>query len=121
LVATLAADGVGFGDIGAKGVERVVGDETAPDEGPKRVNGFAGIAAAGSLMERVEEAGSGGFEDGEELFFALGERLGDGAALGQERKTVGEEESYAAVALAHWLDAGPGDLAGGEESVQAGG
>ena len=59
-------------DVGAQSVQRVVGDEAAPDQAPERIDGFAGIAAANGLMQRIEEAGAGGFEDGEKLFFLLG-------------------------------------------------
>ena len=66
-------------DVGAEGVERIVGDEAAPDEAPEGVDGLAGIAASDGLVERIEEAGAGGFENGEKLFFALGERVCKGA------------------------------------------
>ena len=115
------AGGVRAGDVGAQGVERVVGDEAAPDQAPEGIDGFAGIAAAEGLMERIEEAGAGGFEHGEQLFFALGERVDERALLGEERQLVGEEEGDAAVALADGFDAGPGDFAGGDERVEAGG
>ena len=121
LQAAGGAGAFGAGDVGAEGVERVVGDEAAPDEAPEGLDGFAGIASACGLMQRIEEAGAGGFENGEEFFFALGERFDDGALLREEGQLVGEEEGDAAVALADGLDAGPGNFAGGDERVEAGG
>ena len=71
--AARGAGAVRAGDVGAQGVQRVVGDEAAPDQAPERVEGFSGIASADALMQRIEEAGAGGFEDREDFFFALGE------------------------------------------------
>ncbi len=72
-------------------------------------------------MQRVEEAGAGGFEDSEELLLALGERLGLRPLLQEQGQLVGEEEGDAAVALAERLDAGPCDFAGGDEGVEVAG
>ena len=102
-------------------MERVVGDKAAPDQAPEGVDGFAGIAAADGLMQRIEEAGAGGFENGEKFFFAFGERLCMRALLREQRQLVGEEERDAAIAFADGLDAGPCDFAGGDERVEAGG
>ena len=106
--------------VGAQCVERIVGDEAAPDEAPQRVDGFAGIAAADGLVQRVEEAGAGGFENGEEFFFALGEWLAMRSLLGQQGQLVGKVEGDAAVAFADGLNAGPGHFAGGDECVETG-
>ena len=81
-------------------MERVVGDEAAPDQAPKRIDGLAGIAAADGLMQRVEEAGAGGLENGQQFFFALGERFNERAVLREQRQLVGEKKGDAAVALA---------------------
>jgi hypothetical protein len=99
-------------------VERVVGDEAAPDEAPESVNGFAGISAADCLMQRFEETGSGGFENSYDFFFAFSEWLCNGALLGEERKFVCEEKSDATVAFADGIDAGPGYLACSDERVE---
>ena len=121
LQAARAARAFGRGDVGAQGVERIVGDEAAPDQAPESVDRFAGIAAAHGLMQRIEEAGAGGFEHGEQLFFALGEGLDNGPLLREQGQLVGEEERDAAVAFADGLDAGPGHFAGGDQRVEAGG
>ena len=36
-------------------MKRVVGDESTPDERPKGIEGFAGIASADGFVERSEE------------------------------------------------------------------
>ena len=107
------------GDVGAECMERIVGDEAAPDEAPEGIDGFAGIAAADGLMQRIKEAGAGGFEDGQELLFALGEGFGNGPLLRQQGQLVGEEEGDAAIALADGFDAGPGHFTRGDERVKA--
>ena len=107
-------------DVGAQGVKRIVGDEAAPDEAPEGIDRFAGIAAADGLMEWIEEAGAGGFEDCEKLFFALGERFDDGPLLREQGQLVGKEKCDAAIAFADGLDAGPGNFAGSNEGVEAG-
>ena len=53
-------------------MERIVGDEAAPDEAPERIDRFTGIAGADGLMQRIEETGAGRFEDGQEFLFTLG-------------------------------------------------
>ena len=121
LQAARGARAFGTGDVGAQGVQRIVGDEAAPDEAPEGIDGFAGIAAADGLMQRVEEAGAGGFKHGEELFFALGERFRDWPLLRQQGQFVGKKESDAAVAFADGLDAGPGHFAGGDQGIETGG
>jgi hypothetical protein len=102
-------------------VERVVGDEAAPDEAPQRIDGFARIASAYGLMERVKEAGARGHKNGDELFFALGQRLGLRTLLRQERKLVREKQCDAAIALADGLNTGPCYLARSNQRVQTGG
>lgn len=72
-------------------------------------------------MERIEKAGAGGFEHGEQLFFALGERLYHGPLLCEEGQLVGKKEGHAAIALAQRLHACPCDFACGNEGVEAGG
>ena len=47
-----------FGDVGAQGVERVIGDEAAPDERPEGVDGLAGIAVADGFVEMGEKCGA---------------------------------------------------------------
>jgi hypothetical protein len=71
-------------------------------------------------VQRVKEAGAGGFKDGKKLFFAVCQRFGDGAALREKGELVGEEKGDAAVALADWLDTGPRHLARGYQRVEAG-
>src|SRR5579862_4429845 len=71
-------------------------------------------------MKRIEEAGSGGLEDLDQLFFATGERLDDGPLLCEQLKFVCKEECDAAVALAKRLDASPGNFACSNEGVETG-
>ena len=120
LQAARSARAFGPRDVGAQSVQRIVGDEAAPDQAPERIDGFAGIAAADGLMQRIEEAGAGGFEDGKKLLFALGERLGERPLLRQQRQLVGEIKSDAAIAFADGLDAGPCHFARGDQRVEAG-
>ena len=94
---------VGPGCIGAECVQRIVCHEAAPDENPECIDGFAGIAAADRLMQRLEEAGSGGLEHGKDLLFAFAEGLGEWTLLREERKLVGKEECDATVAFAYAL------------------
>jgi hypothetical protein len=102
IVLTLAgARCFGLRDVGAEGVQGVVGDEAAPDEGPEGVDGFAGVARAKGFVEVGEEGGSGageGFEDG---LFAGGEGFGACCARWKKsRDAVGEVEGDAAVVFA---------------------
>ena len=66
----VAALGFWTGDVGAQWMQRVVGDEAAPDEAPEGVEGFAGVAAACGFVELREEAGAGALQGCEELVFA---------------------------------------------------
>jgi hypothetical protein len=116
-----AAGGAGAfraGGVGAEGVERVVGDEAAPDEAPQGIDGLAWVACTGGQVERIEEACAGGLENGEEFFFALSEWVDKRAVLGEEGEFVGEEEGDAAVAFADGFDTGPGNFSGGDEGVE---
>ena len=88
------------GDVGAERVQRIVGDEAAPDQGPEGVEGFAGVASADGVVELGEEAGAAALERGEKLLFPIRHRLGVGAWEGEERHLVREIEGYAAVAFA---------------------
>ncbi len=102
-------------------MQRIVGDEAAPDQAPQRVDRFAGIAAADGLVERIEEAGARRFKNREQLFFALRQWFDDGARLGEQGQLVGKIQGDAAVAFAERLDAGPGHFTGGDERVETGG
>ena len=62
VVLAFAGASFGFRDIGAKGVKRVVCDEAVPDEVPESVDGLAGVAVPGGVVEVGEEAGSGAAE-----------------------------------------------------------
>ena len=79
----VAPGGFGLGCVGTQGVEGVVGDQAAPNEGPQSVEGFAGVAAAERVVELGEEAGSGLAEGGDDLFFFFRERVGVGARYGK--------------------------------------
>ena len=94
-------------------MERIIRDEAAPDQTPERFDRLARIACAGGLVKWIEEACTGGLENGKEFFFSLRERINDGPLLCEEGQLVREEESDAAIALANGLDAGPGNFAGG--------
>ena len=72
-------------DVSTQRMERIVGDEAAPDEAPQSFDHLAWIAPAGGLMQRVEKAGAGGFENSEELFFALCKRLKKRTLLREQR------------------------------------
>jgi hypothetical protein len=120
LQAARGAGGFWAGDVCAESVERVVGDEATPDERPEGIHGFAWIAAAEGLVERIEEAGAGGFKNGEEFFFALSQGIDDGALQQEQGQLVGEKQSDASVAFADGLDACPRDFASRDESVEAG-
>ena len=81
-------------------MERVVGDEAAPDQGPEGVEGFAGVASADRVVKLGEEAGACPAEGGEKLLFPFRHGLGIGAREGQQGHLVGQIECDAAVAFA---------------------
>ena len=76
VLALAGARRFGLRDVGAEGVERVVGDEAAPDERPEGVDGFAGEAGADGFVEVGEKGGAGAGEGIENGFFARGEGFG---------------------------------------------
>ncbi len=65
-----AARGGALG-VGAQGVEGVVGDEAAPDEGPECVDCLAGVAAPECVVEGLEEAGAVALEVAEDGQFTV--------------------------------------------------
>ncbi len=44
--------------VGAQRVQGVVGEQAAPDEVPEGFEGFAGVAAAGAVVQLLEEGGA---------------------------------------------------------------
>ena len=82
-------------------MERVVGDQAAPDEGPERVDGFAGKAATDGLVKLSEEQGSAAGEGRKDGVFAGAEGFG-ACCAGWEQggDAVGQVEGDAAVAFA---------------------
>ena len=101
-------------------MKRIIGDETAPDETPERVDRLTGITAARRLVQWVEEIRASRFEHSKKFLFALGQRLDQGPHLRQQGKFIGEEKCDAPVPFPYRLNASPGYLACRDEGVQAG-
>jgi hypothetical protein len=100
-------------------MKRIVGDQSAPHQAPQRLDRLAGIAAAYSLMQRVEEACARGLKHGKQLFFALGQRFNQRPLLREQRQLVGEKKRDAPVALADRLHARPRHFARGNQRIEA--
>src|SRR5579862_1120901 len=105
-------------NVGAKRVKRVVGDEAAPDQAPKRIDGLAGITSASRLVQRIKKAGAAALECSDQLLFALRERFCDGPFLNQKRKLVGQKQPNASVALAERFNTRPGHFAGSNQRIE---
>jgi hypothetical protein len=99
-------------------MKRIVRDQAAPHQAPQGFDGLARIASACRLVQRIEEAGSSGFKNCQQLFFALRKRLDKRPLLGEQWQLVSEEESDAAIPLSDGLDAGPRNFAGSDKRIE---
>src|ERR1035441_9061200 len=99
-------------------MQRVVGDKAAPHQTPQRLDRLTWIASTCGLMKRVEETGTGRFENSKQLFFTLRERLRQRPLLRQQRQLVGKKQRDASVAFANRLHSRPGNFAGRNQRVK---
>src|SRR5437868_12452469 len=100
-------------------MQRVIRDKSAPDETPESIDRLTGIATSDSLMQRIEKAGAGRLENRKNLFFALGERIGDGTLLREQRQFVREKQGDASVPFSNRINAGPRNLTRRNQRVEA--
>ncbi len=69
-------------------------------------------------MQRIEEAGSGGFKNRQNFLFTLGERIGELPLLSKQRQLVRKKKGYAPVPLADGVDPGPRNFTRGNQRIE---
>jgi hypothetical protein len=71
-------------------------------------------------MQRIEEAGAGGFKHSDQFFFALVSGSTSGRCCASSGSLSAKKQRDAPIALADRLDAGPGHFARGNQRIEAG-